>query len=55
MRLKVRRRRKKVKRQKKKRTKKEEKDWKIGVLKDFLGIGVVGDSKRYDFIGLLRF
>jgi len=39
--------------EKSKKTK--EKEQKKRVLKDFLEIGVVGDSKRYDFIGLLRF
>jgi len=45
----------KSKKTKEKKNKKRGKRLEIGVLKDFLEIGVVGDSKRYDFIGLLRF
>jgi len=48
-------RRKKVKRQKEKRTKKRKKLRNTGFFDDFLEIGVVGDSKKCDFIGLLCF
>jgi hypothetical protein len=40
---------------KKKRKKKYKKSRKQGVLREILKIGVVGGSKKCDFIGLIRF
>jgi hypothetical protein len=50
-----RRRRKKVKGQKEKESKKRKKLRNKGILREILKNGVVGDSKKCDFIGLMCF